>query len=200
MFEAILLFLNSLIYTVGYFGVFILMAIESSFIPFPSEIIMIPAGYLASIGKFNFWLVVLFGVLGSIAGAVINYMIGKYLGRVYLLSHSKMFFIKKESLLKADVYFKEHGGKTTFIGRLIPVVRQYISLPAGFANMHFGKFVFFTALGSFVWVFFLTTLGFFIGEQLSSSIINYYNLIIIAVIAISAIAVGYIYTKKKLKI
>jgi len=198
--DLILLSLNSLIYTLGYFGVFLLMTLESSFIPFPSEVVLIPAGYLVSIGHFNFFEIVIVGILGSLVGAGINYTIARYLGRTYMLSHSKMFFIKKESLLKIDDYFNKHGGKTTFIGRLIPMVRQYISLPAGFANMDLRKFLFYTALGSGIWCLFLTSLGYFIGEQISTTIVKSYNLIIIILLFIAVLVFGWIYLKKKVKI
>ncbi len=198
--DFILLSLNTLMFTLGYFGVFLLMTLESSFIPFPSEVILIPAGYLASTGQFNFWIIIIIAIAGSLLGAGINYTIARYFGREYLLSHSKMFFIKKESLLKIDDYFIKHGGKTTFIGRLIPLVRQYISLPAGFAKMDLKKFILYTGLGAGIWCLFLTSLGYFIGEQVSETIVKSYNLILLILIFVIVLVIGWIYLKKKVKI
>jgi len=172
----------SLILNFGYLGVFLLMSIESSFIPFPSEIILIPAGFLAFQGKLDIFLIVLFSGLGSIFGALINYYIGKFLGRKYILKHKKFFFIKEKHLIKSELFFKKYGSLATFIGRLIPVVRQYISVPAGFSNMKLSKFIFWTFLGATIWSLFLVLLGYLIGGTLSNSIIHIYNWIIFGVL------------------
>jgi membrane protein DedA with SNARE-associated domain len=182
MFETLFsYFLNN----INYFSIFILMTIESSFIPFPSEVIMIPAGYLVVVGKLNIFLAIFFGMLGSIAGAVINYVIGKYLGREIILKHKKFLFINEKHLRTTENYFKRNGVKTTFIGRLIPVVRQYISLPAGFANMNFGKFVLFTSLGAGIWVAFLTILGYSIGQSAAQSIVHTLNIILVFIVVVA---------------
>lgn len=181
MFEALFsYFLNN----INYFSIFILMTIESSFIPFPSEVVMIPAGYLVAVGKLNIYLAIFFGILGSIAGAVINYVIGKYLGREIILKHKKFLFINEKHLRTTENYFKKNGVKTTFVGRLIPVVRQYISLPAGFANMNFGKFVLFTALGAGIWTSFLTILGYSVGQSAAQSIVHTLNIILVFIIVV----------------
>lgn len=160
------------------------MTIESSFIPFPSEVIMIPAGYLVVAGKLNIFLTIFFGILGSIAGAVINYVIGKYLGREIILKHKKFLFINEKHLRTTENYFKKNGVKTTFIGRLIPVIRQYISIPAGFANMNFGKFVLFTALGAGIWVAFLTILGYSVGQSAAQNIVHTLNIILVFIVVV----------------
>jgi membrane protein DedA with SNARE-associated domain len=173
------------------------MTIESSFIPFPSEIIIIPAGYLAYQGDLNLTLVIIVGIIGSIFGALINYFIGKKLGRKYILKHQKLFFINKKHLINSELFFKRYGGITTFIARLIPVVRQYISLPAGFSNMNLSRFILWTSLGVSIWVIFLAFLGFFIGNSLSMEVISIYNWIILSVLGISIIIVTFIYFKKR---
>ncbi len=163
-------FLLGITQGLGYFGVAFLMAIESSFIPMPSEIIVPPAAYLASQGEMNIFLIVIFGVIGSILGAIFNYFLAYYLGRplVYKLAGhrlAKFLFITPEKVARAEDYFLKNAVAATFIGRLIPVIRQLVSLPAGFSKMPFSKFIFFTTLGSFIWVSILAALGYFIGAN-----------------------------------
>ena len=141
------------------------MAIESSFFPFPSEVILIPSGALVARGELSFFLVFLSGLFGSVLGAWINYFLAFFLGRqtVDLLidKYGKFFFINKSKLRKTDRYFENHGEITTFVGRLIFVIRQLISLPAGFARMNFWKFTLYTALGAGIWTATLITIGFY---------------------------------------
>jgi len=144
----------------GYIGIFIMMFLESSFFPFPSEIVMVPAGYLASKGEMNLFLAVVSGILGSVAGAWFNYFIAYSAGRSVVLK-----FLKEHHLEKLERFFEKHGEISTFNGRLIPGVRQYISFPAGLAKMHPFKFTVFTALGAGVWVVVLALLGYYIGEN-----------------------------------
>jgi membrane protein DedA with SNARE-associated domain len=147
----------------GYFGIIIMMFLESSFFPFPSEVVIPPAGYLAFQGKMNIYLVVLCGIVGSILGALFNYYIASFLGRKFLLKYGKYFGFSEKSLEKSEEFFKKHGAISTFIGRLIPVIRQYISFPAGLTNMKMSPFLFFTALGSGIWVIILALIGYFVG-------------------------------------
>jgi membrane protein DedA with SNARE-associated domain len=160
----LILFILDFIKNLGYFGIFIGMAIESSFFPFPSEVILIPAGALIAKGDMNFFLVFSAGLFGSILGAWINYFLAFFLGRqaVDLLidKYGKLLFINKSKLRKADKYFENHGEITTFVGRLIFVIRQLISLPAGFARMNFWKFTLYTALGAGIWTAILITIGY----------------------------------------
>lgn len=163
-----LMFVTFLVNTVGkmgYWGVILLMALESSFVPFPSEVVVPPAGYLAYLGKLNIYLVILSGIVGSILGSLINYWIAARFGRDFLLKYSKYFFIDKEKFDKFEVFFNTHGEITTFVGRLIPVIRQYISFPAGLVRMDLKKFIFYTGLGAAIWCTILAYVGYFVGDN-----------------------------------
>lgn len=154
----------------GYGGIVALMAVESSFIPFPSEIIMPPAGYLAAQGQFNIILVIIAGVIGSLIGALINYALACYLGRkiIYALSATKWakwFMITPKKIERAEDYFLRHGNTSTLVGRLVPAVRQLISLPAGLAKMSLPNFLLYTALGSAIWTTILALLGYWLGNN-----------------------------------
>jgi len=196
MFETIFaFFLNNL----NYLSIFLLMAIESSFIPFPSEVVMIPAGFLVATGKLNIFLAIFFGILGSVVGAIANYAIGKYIGREIILRHKRLFFIREKHLHITERYFEKSGVKTTFFGRLIPVIRQYISIPAGFANMHFGKFILFTTIGAGIWVSFLTVLGYSVGQSAAQSIVHVINIILIFIVAVFAGAFAFYRISKNSK-
>lgn len=156
--------------SLGYWGVFILMTIESSFVPFPSEIVIPPAAYLAFKGEMSVYLVIVFGLLGSLVGAFVNYFLAKYLGRlvVYeLVQHkfAKYLLLSKKKVEKAEKYFLEYGGVSTFIGRLFPAVRQLISLPAGFVKMPLSSFLIYTGLGAGIWVTILAAAGYYFGEH-----------------------------------
>ena len=168
MLTEIISFLLEITQGIGYWGVGILMAVESSFIPMPSEIIIPPAAYLASQGSMNIWLIIIVALLGSIIGATLNYFLGFYLGRplVYkLASHrfAKFLLINTDKIKRAEKYFLDNSASATFVSRLIPVIRQLISIPAGFFKMPFGSFLFYTSIGSLLWVTILAALGYFIG-------------------------------------
>lgn len=181
----------------GYPGIIILMFIESSFIPFPSEVIMIPAGYLAFKGEMNIYAVILCGILGSLLGALFNYYFALFAGRKFLLKFGKYFFISQEGLDKAEDFFKKHGAFSTFSGRLIPVVRQLISIPAGLARMDMAKFLLYTGLGAGIWILILTLLGYFVGSN-EELIKEYLHTIVITILILLAIATAaYIYKFKK---
>lgn len=157
--------LVDLIFDWGYVGIFCLMAIESSFIPFPSEIVLIPAGYLASKGDMSLGMIMFSGLGGSMVGAFINYYLALRLGRKILKKYGKYFFIKESALEKMDGFFEKHGHISTFTGRLIPGIRQLISIPAGLSRMNLVVFSTYTALGAGIWALILTLLGYFIGEN-----------------------------------
>ena len=156
----------------GYVGIFVMMAIESSFIPFPSEIVLVPAGYLASQDQMNIGAIMASALGGSLVGAFVNYYLAFSLGRRFLLRFGKYFFIKEETLLKMELFFEKHGHISTFTGRLIPGVRQLISIPAGLAKMNIVQFSLYTTLGAGIWALVLTLLGYFIGEN--QELINLY--------------------------
>jgi membrane protein DedA with SNARE-associated domain len=147
------------------------MTVESSFIPFPSEIVMIPAGFMAARGEFfpgdNFLaaaaLAVACGIAGSLLGAWINYGLSMKLGRPFLHRWGKYFFLDEDKLNRAEQLFRDYGEVTTFVCRLIPVVRQLISIPAGLSKMNFGRFTLFTAAGAGIWVVILTSIGYGFG-------------------------------------
>ncbi len=196
--EEIVNFLVETVGSLGYIGIFALMFLESSFFPFPSEVVMIPAGYLAFKGEMNLVLAVLFGIGGSVAGALFNYALASKFGRVFLIKYGKYLFIKEETLDKLEDFFDKHGHISTFNGRLIPGIRQYISLPAGLAKMHIGKFAFYTALGAGIWVIVLTVLGYFLGQN-EDLIHKYLKEITIITLVIIAVITFVYYKKQKTK-
>ncbi len=158
--------------TWGLVLVFVFMAIESSFIPFPSEVVMIPAGFLAARGELGCGsplmavsLAILVGTLGSLAGAYLNYYLALWLGKPFLEKYGKYFFVKPEPLARACEVFNQYGAMTTFVCRLVPVIRQLISVPAGIAKMPLGSFTFFTGLGAGIWTAILAAVGYGFGRS-----------------------------------
>jgi membrane protein DedA with SNARE-associated domain len=180
--------------SLGYIGIFIMMFLESSFFPFPSEVVMIPAGYLAYKGEMNMYIAIVVGILGSLAGALFNYYIAIKFGRKFLIKYGKYFFIKEPTIVKMEEFFKSHGHISTFSGRLIPAVRQYISFPAGLARMNLFVFCIYTSLGAAVWVTILALLGYFLGDN-QVLIQEYLHYIIIGILVLLAI-LGLWYYKK----
>ena len=181
--------------SLGYGGIFIMMFLESSFFPFPSEVVMIPAGYLAYKGEMNIYIVVFAGIAGSLAGAVFNYFLAVKFGRAFVLRFGKYFFFKEETLDKMEEFFKKHGPISTFTGRLIPGVRQYISLPAGLARMNLMQFSIYTSLGAGIWVIILAMLGYFIGGN--QELIDEWLKTILIIIAVSLVILVVLYIKFK---
>ena len=180
------------------------MTVESSFLPLPSEVVIPPFAYLAAQGRFNIFLVVLFGVFGSVLGATINYIISRTLGRVivYRLVDTKLarlLLINRKKLEHSEKIFLDNSSWSTFWGRLVPVVRHLISIPAGFCEMPFGRFIFFTAAGSFIWVSVLAVLGYFIGAN-QELILVYASQLSWGLVALSIIFLIYkFYFKRKKK-
>ena len=155
----------------GFVMIFILMAVESSFIPLPSEVIMIPAGFLAFRGALTFGVpvpdmlvVILIGAIGSLVGAFFNYYLSLWLGRPILYKYGKYFFLKGQLLERSEEIFREYGDISTFICRLLPGLRHLISIPAGLSKMNLGRFSFFTFLGAFIWCIILTLVGYYLGH------------------------------------
>src|SRR5512137_863730 len=172
----------------GYPGIFILMAMESSVIPVPSELVMPPAGYLAQQGQMNMAVVIVCGTVGSLVGAYANYFTARYLGRPLLLKYGKYVWITEEKFAKVETFFKNHGEVSTFIGRLLPVVRHLISLPAGLAGMNHVKFSLYTLAGAGIWVTILTFIGYIIGEN-QDLIMKYSHQALIGVVVVSAVII-----------
>jgi membrane protein DedA with SNARE-associated domain len=194
----------------NYFWIIFFMTIESSFIPFPSEIVMIPAAYMAAAeGEMNVPMIILCGTLGALFGALINYYLAYYLGRpiVYKFANSRfghMCLIDQEKVEKSEAFFYKHGVISTLIGRMIPAIRQLISIPAGLSKMNIWKFILYTCLGAGAWNAILVGIGLAFHTQVSKDVlietISHYSHIIgiIAIILVVAIIAFFIYqgTKK----
>jgi len=154
-----------LVHSWGYAGLFIMMFIESSFVPFPSEVAMVPAGYLVSQDRMNAGLAIFAAIGGSLSGAFLNYQLALRLGLPVLERIGHYFFLKPQSFQAAEDYFDRHGEITTFVGRLIPGIRQLISIPAGLARMNLPRFFIYTALGSGLWSSILVGIGYVAGAH-----------------------------------
>jgi membrane protein DedA with SNARE-associated domain len=191
--HAVIDWLLQTIGTMGYPGIFLLMAMESSIIPIPSELVMPPAGYLAQQGQMSVAVSIACGTLGSLVGAYANYFAAHFLGRPLLLKYGKYVFITEEKFAKVEQFFLKHGEISTFIGRLIPVVRHLISLPAGIAGMNHLKFSLYTLLGAGLWVTVLTFIGYFIGSN-QELIMKYSHHALFVVLALSAVIIA-VYVK-----
>lgn len=189
----------------NYWVVMLLMTIESSFIPFPSEVVVPPAAYMcATTGEQNVLLVVLAATVGACLGALINYVLARWLGRplVYRFANSRlghMCLIDEEKVVQAERYFDKHGALGTFVGRLVPAVRQLISIPAGLARMGLGRFMLYTALGAGIWNTILAAMGWYIGRhysgQLEEKVAEYSGELKIAMLVVGALAVAYLIYK-----
>jgi membrane protein DedA with SNARE-associated domain len=187
----------------NYWTIAVLMAIESTFIPLPSELVLPPAAILASQGTLNLYLIILSASIGCVVGATINYVLSRTLGRVviYALADSKLarvFFINRQKLQKAEDYFVENGNTSTFIGRLVPGIRHLISIPAGLAKMPFGKFAFYTFAGSLLWNTILSVLGYYIGEN-QDQLMRYFHEFKWIALGVGILFVAYLVFFKKRK-
>lgn len=195
--------LLSIINELGYLGIFIGMTIESSFFPFPSEVILIPAGALVAQGKMTLWIVFVAGLLGSLTGALINFFLAMYLGRttidILISKYKRILFLNHEKIKQSDDYFRKHGEITTFVGRFIPVIRQLISLPAGFSRMNLFKFCLFTSLGAGAWVAILIYLGILFGNNAILIQENLHIITMIVLLLAGIVGVLYVLLNRKLK-
>ena len=198
--------------TWGLVFIFVFMAIESSFVPFPSEVVMIPAGFLAARGELGLSspmleaaIAVAVGVAGSLAGAYVNYFLALKVGKPFLERYGRWFFLKPAALDRACEVFNRYGAATTFVCRMLPAIRQLISIPAGIARMPLGSFTLFTALGAGIWTAILAAAGYAIGR--STADISYLELctrgkemaashLPLVIVAALALAVGYILVSK----
>lgn len=194
----------------NYASITALMAVESSFIPFPSEVVIPPAAFVANqpdsvlyatdVYLINVLIIVLFGTLGAMIGAIINYGLSVWLGRliIYKFADSKvghLLLLSSEKLEKAEAYFREKGNVSTFVGRFIPGIRQLISIPAGLSRMHFGAFLWWTFLGAFVWNCILAALGYFAAGQMDL-IKEYSHELSVAILIIVGLVIVYFVAKK----
>jgi len=150
---------------VGYPGIVALMAMESSILPVPAELVMPPAGYWVAKGEMNAWIVLACGTVGSVLGALANYWMAHVLGRAFVRRFGRYVLLSERSLDRAERFFADHGEISTLVGRLLPVLRHLISIPAGIARMSLSRFVTFTALGAFAWCAVLTGIGYFLGRH-----------------------------------
>ena len=189
-------FIVETISSLGYLGIFILMFLESTVIPVPSEVVMIPAGYLAYKGEMKIYIVILLGALGSLGGALFNYYFALKFGKRFLMKYGKYFFVSHETIEKTETFFKNHGHISTFSGRLIPGLRHYISLPAGLARMNLFVFCLYTTLGATLWVVILTLLGYYLGDN-EALVKEYLRYLIVVVLISLAILVFWYYKRVK---
>jgi len=183
----------------GYLGIFVMMFLESTFFPFPSEVAMIPAGYLASQGEMSLSLTIVVGTAGSLLGALFNYFLARRYGRVGVLKFGKYFFFNEEKLEKMERFFVKHGSFSTFVARLLPGVRQLVSLPAGLSKMPLDKFSLHTTLGAGIWATVLALLGYFIGGN-EDLIKEYLHQIVLGTVGtIVLLSILYVYLNKRAK-
>lgn len=190
--------ITGLIVDFGYLGIFITMALESAALPVPSEIIMPFAGFVAFQGKLDFLLVVLAGTLGNLVGSIILYYVGLKGGRPLLVRYGRYILVSEREIKIADEWFRKFGSKVIFIGRMLPIVRTFISLPAGTTRMDFKKFCFYTLIGSVPWNLALAYTGFVLGENWAEveSLLRQFDMAIIAVAAIALAYIVYLLFKK----
>ena len=187
----------------GYPGIIALMAMESSILPVPSELVMPPAGYWAAKGEMNFVVVLLCGVLGSIIGALANYYGAQLIGRPLIQRYGKYVLLSEKNLERSERFFAQHGEISTLIGRLFPVIRHLISIPAGLHKMPLPKFILYTAVGAGVWCAILTYIGYFLGQHEASlksdEIHRYVTWAIIALIPLSLGTIGFYLWRRRRK-
>lgn len=193
--------ITSLVSNLNYGTVYLLMLLESTVVPVPSELVVAPAAYHSAAGHLNIWLVVLFATLGAMTGATINYLAGYYLGRpiIYKFANSRvghLCLLNQSKVEKSEKYFDDHGMVATITGRLIPGIRHLISIPAGLAKMNYWKFLLYTTIGAGAWHAILAVLGWYLHdivpeEQLNDKILEYGEYIKVVICLIVAIALVY---------
>lgn len=182
----------------GYPGIVVLMALESSLFPLPSEIVIPPAAYLAANSEMNFGLVVLSGTVGSIIGAACNYWLAMYLGRPFLVKYGKYLLVSSNALARSEQFFAQYGHISTFIGRLLPGIRHCISLPAGLARMNFPLFCAATGLGAGIWVLILACMGYWFGKNQELMMNNLHYGTLVLVVCCVVLGAGYwLYRRKQ---
>ncbi len=198
MFERMSLWLVGAIGDMGYVGLVLLMAMESSVLPVPSELVMPPAGYLAYQGQMNIWIALACGMMGSVMGAYANYWVAARLGRWVFVRYGRFVLLTERSLERTEKFFSSHGEIATFVGRLFPVIRHLISIPAGLARMRLDKFFLYTAAGAGIWCAVLLGIGWLIGrvgatrsrEELNEVATRYAHQAILWMVPLTIIVVG----------
>jgi membrane protein DedA with SNARE-associated domain len=201
MIESIGSWIIHFISTLGYFGVFILMTLESACIPIPSEVTMPFSGSLIASGQFNFWILVIVGTLGNLAGSMLAYWLGWWgqeaVVRKILVKYGKYLLLSEHEYDRSERWFKNHGELIVFASRVLPVLRTFISLPAGVAKMKIKKFVTYTVVGCFIWTAILTEIGVILGNNWKSLEIYFRKFDVVIVVAVVAVVVWYISRKLK---
>ncbi len=184
----------------GYPGIIVMMFLESSFFPFPSEVVVPPAGYLAARGEMSLTLVILAGIAGSLLGALFNYWLAVTWGRPFFEKYGRYVLVSRQNLDKADQFFADHGHISTFVGRLLPGIRQYISLPAGIARMNLALFALFTGLGAGIWVVVLAVVGYTIGNN--QELVNRYlhQIVLVLMGCLAVLVIGYVVVRHRLRV
>lgn len=197
--------LSTLLDNLNYWYIILLMAIESSFIPFPSEVVVPPVAYKAAGGEMNVVLVVVVATVGALIGSLVNYALAYFIGRpiIYRFANSRlghMLLLSEEKIETAEKYFDRHGAASTFFGRLIPAVRQLISIPAGLARMNMAKFLLYTTLGAGIWNTVLAAIGYYLHsvvseEELAAKVSEYSHELNMIILVAAAIVLAYIIYK-----
>jgi len=196
LFDSTISIINNFIGKIGYLGIFIGMFLESTIIPIPSELVMIPAGIASANGDFSFIMINIVGVAGNVLGALFSYYLAISIGRTLFFKIGKIFFIKAENIIKIENFFLKYGAFSVFIGRLLPGFRHFISIPAGIARMNIKIFIIFTTIGSIIWTLILSCLGYFIGNNQDLIKQYSYQIMFFIIIIIILFAIAFIFIKK----
>ncbi len=195
LFDSVIQLIITFISEIGYLGIFIGMFLESTLVPIPSELVMIPVGIAAVHGVVNIYLATIVGILGNVCGAIFFYYVALHFGRGVLFRVGKYFFIKPELVNKIEVFFKSHGSISVFIGRILPGFRHFISFFAGLAKMNKVQFIYYTAAGSAIWTTTLSAIGYMIGEN-EKLVKEYLNHALIVVVIVCPLII-FFYVKRK---
>lgn len=183
----------------GYFGVFLLMTLESALIPIPSEVTMPFAGSLVSSGQFNFWIIVIIGTLGNLFGSLLAYWLGAWgqeaVVRKVIVKYGKYFLISEHEYNRSESWFRNHGEGIVLLSRVLPVLRTFISLPAGVAKMNLKKFIVYTVVGCFVWSYILTQIGVVLGNNWNSLEVYFRKFDLVIVVAAGAVVLWFLWKK-----
>ncbi|MGQ0621180.1 MAG: DedA family protein [Panacagrimonas sp.] len=196
--EAFGTWLHGVLAHLGYWEILFLMALESSLFPVPSELVMIPAGYRAAQGDLNPFIATLAGGAGSLLGASANYLLGRYVGRAFLVRYGKYFLINEQTYQDAETLFLRNANMATFVGRFIPGVRHLISIPPGLFGMRIPPFVLLTTLGATLWCAVLVALGYFAGEPVVAVVREYtHEAGLVALLALMIFVVWFVYRHRR---